>query len=73
MTNDAAARLTGISTSGMKSRVQRGRKRLAALLQQCCSVERSPSGSVTDYSPRRGSCACGPDQGGDEGCSLPPT
>ena len=35
-----AAERTGISVSGMKSRVQRGRSKLKDLLLDCCSVDR---------------------------------
>lgn len=55
----AAARL-GISTSGMKSRVQRARRQLKALLLKCCHVELDRRGSVVDYGVRDGGCgACG--------------
>jgi RNA polymerase sigma-70 factor (ECF subfamily) len=57
-THHAAAEVTGISTSGMKSRVQRGRKRLAALLQDCCAIETSATGSITDFTPHSGPCSC---------------
>ncbi len=57
-THNAAARIAGISTSGMKSRVQRGRKRLAALLQDCCAIETTPTGAITDYAPKSGHCPC---------------
>jgi RNA polymerase sigma-70 factor, ECF subfamily len=59
----AAARL-GISTSGMKSRVQRARRQLKALLLECCHVELDRRGSVVDYGVRDGGCgACGPSSG----------
>ena len=38
MPQAAAARREGVSLSGMKSRVQRGRRRLAELLGQCCTL-----------------------------------
>lgn len=57
-THRAAAHLAGISTSGMKSRVQRGRKRLADLLQECCTVE-TTAGSISGYAVRgEGKCPC---------------
>jgi RNA polymerase sigma-70 factor (ECF subfamily) len=58
-----AARTLGISVSGMKSRVQRGRAELRELLLACCEVSRSASGGVLDVAPRdRSRCAngCGP-------------
>jgi len=57
---EAAARL-GLSFSGMKTRVQRGRSRLKDVLLDCCHVELDPRGGVTGYSARSGSCeTCGP-------------
>ncbi len=46
------SRRMGISFSGMKSRVQRGRDRLKALLLACCEVERDARGGIVDYTPR---------------------
>jgi len=53
-----AARDEGVSLSGMKSRVQRGRRRLAELLGQCCSLTLDARGMPMEYvaSP---SCDCG--------------
>ncbi len=48
---DAAARL-GLSVSGMKSRVQRGRRLLEAALHGCCDVERDARGTVADVALR---------------------
>ncbi len=56
-THTAAAQLAGVSTSGMKSRVQRGRKKLAALLHNCCLIETS-SGTIDGFTPRTESCPC---------------
>ena len=44
----AAAKL-GLSVSGMKSRVQRGRRKLKAALLRCCQVELNHRGDVLDY------------------------
>ena len=55
----AAAEL-GLSVSGMKARVQRGRGQLKDLLLECCHIELDSRGGVTDYRSKRGSCAtCG--------------
>ncbi len=54
---DAAARL-GLSVSGMKSRVQRGRVQLKRVLTDCCEIERDRTGGLTAYQPRRGPCDC---------------
>ncbi len=52
-----AARQLGISTSGMKSRVQRGRDRLREMLVQCCAIAVDVRGGVSDFSPRSaGAC-----------------
>jgi RNA polymerase sigma-70 factor (ECF subfamily) len=60
-----AAMRAGISLSGMKSRVQRGRQALEALMHDCCRIETDAGGRVMDYQPRGagcGTCAdgCGP-------------
>src|ERR687897_1146286 len=54
---EAAAR-AGLSVSGMKSRVQRGREALRHLLDDCCQIELDAGGRITDYQ-HRGS-GCGP-------------
>lgn len=53
----AAAEREGVSVSGMKSRVQRGRHRLAELLGRCCELVLDARGVPMDYTPRRG-CRC---------------
>jgi RNA polymerase sigma-70 factor (ECF subfamily) len=53
-----AARHVGISLSGMKSRVQRGRRRLGELLGQCCTLTLDGRGLPMDYAPPPG-CGCG--------------
>ena len=60
-----AARKLGLSVSGMKSRVQRGRSRLKDALLDCCSVELDGRGDVVDYEQKNGGacggdCGCGP-------------
>lgn len=57
-----AARREGISLSGMKSRVQRGRRRLTELLGECCVLTLDARGLPMDYARSRdcdGSCGCG--------------
>ncbi|MFO0612104.1 MAG: sigma-70 family RNA polymerase sigma factor [Polyangiaceae bacterium] len=51
-TQKEAAELLGISLSGMKSRVQRGRERLRALLEQCCEIALDARGKVIAVEPR---------------------
>lgn len=53
-----AADLAGISVSGMKSRVQRGRGQLRDLLDACCAIALDSRGKVTDVAPRASRCAC---------------
>ena len=57
MTQADAARQAGVSLSGMKSRVQRGRRRLAELLGQCCALTLDGRGVPMDYEPPPG-CGC---------------
>lgn len=52
-----AAHREGVSVSGMKSRVQRGRRRLADLLGQCCALTLDARGVPMDYVPSPG-CGC---------------
>lgn len=52
-----AARRAGVSLSGMKSRVQRGRRRLGELLGQCCAMTLDGRGLPMDYQPPPG-CGC---------------
>lgn len=57
-TQAAAAAAEGISVSGMKSRVQRGRQRLAELLGQCCELTLDARGVPMDYTTPA-DCRCG--------------
>jgi RNA polymerase sigma-70 factor, ECF subfamily len=59
----AVASRLGISVSGMKSRVQRGRAMLRDGLLACCDVSRSATGGVLDFAPRAG-VSCGEGGGG---------
>lgn len=59
-TQAEAARLEGISLSGMKSRVQRGRRQVAVLLEQHCDITLDAVGMPLDCTPRTSGCACGP-------------
>lgn len=43
----------GISLSGAKSRVQRGRQKLKELIIACCHLELDRFGNVLDYKPNR--------------------
>ncbi len=48
---EAAAQL-GLSLSGMKSRVQRGRRQLKGMLEACCTIELDQRRGVVDYAVR---------------------
>ena len=52
LTHQAAAKRLGLSVSGMKSRVQRGRKQLKQMLQDCCLIQLDRRGGVADYELR---------------------
>jgi RNA polymerase sigma-70 factor (ECF subfamily) len=59
LTTREAADIVGISVSGMKSRVQRGRAQLRRMFDQCCEIALDPRGKPTDYTPRQKPCrAC---------------
>jgi RNA polymerase sigma-70 factor, ECF subfamily len=58
-----AAEMLGISWSGMKSRVQRGRAKLREMLERCCEIALDARGHVIACRPREGGgppsgCAC---------------
>jgi RNA polymerase sigma-70 factor (ECF subfamily) len=48
---EAAAQL-GLSLSGMKSRVQRGRRQLKGMLEDCCTIELDRRHGVVDFDLR---------------------
>jgi RNA polymerase sigma-70 factor (ECF subfamily) len=52
LTQAGAARDAGISLSGMKSRVQRGREQLRQMLVRCCEIEVDVRGGISDFHPR---------------------
>lgn len=56
LTQHSAAKQLGLSVSGMKSRVQRGRKQLKQLLNDCCAIELDRRRAVVEYSSRGDSC-----------------
>lgn len=58
VTQTEAARRVGLSISGMKSRVQRGREQLKGIIQDCCHVKIDARGRVVECDPRRQS-VCG--------------
>ncbi len=57
----ALARRLGISVSGAKSRVQRGRRMLKKMLLDCCQFEFDRRGGINECAPRGIDCPeCGP-------------
>ena len=52
------AERTGLSASGAKSRVQRGRKMLKDMLLQCCHFEFDRTGNVIDYQAKTDCATC---------------
>jgi RNA polymerase sigma-70 factor (ECF subfamily) len=60
------ARELGVAVSTVKSRTQRARARLYAVLTDCCSVATDSRGRPYDFELRKGkSCSrCRPDEGG---------
>jgi RNA polymerase sigma-70 factor (ECF subfamily) len=61
LTQAEAAKHAGISVSGMKSRVQRGREQLRQMLVRCCEIAIDARGGVSDFR-RRFDGACAGDQ-----------
>jgi RNA polymerase sigma-70 factor (ECF subfamily) len=53
LSQKAAAERLGLSISGLKSRVQRGRKLLQGSLLRCCEVYKDGTGRVYDYRARQ--------------------
>jgi RNA polymerase sigma-70 factor (ECF subfamily) len=58
LTQQAAADVFGITLSGMKSRVQRGRKMLREAFEECCALTFDVRGRVVDAA-ERDACPCG--------------
>lgn len=48
----------GLSLSGAKSRVQRGRQMLKTMFLECCRIERDRRGGVSDYEPKTNCGSC---------------
>ena len=56
LTQQETAAQLGLSLSGMKSRVQRGRRQLKRMLETCCALELDRRRGVTDYEVRDQKC-----------------
>jgi RNA polymerase sigma-70 factor, ECF subfamily len=60
LTQEQAAAQLGLSTSGMKSRVQRGRRLLRAEITHCCQVSLDAHGAIADVDIRPAETTCLP-------------
>jgi RNA polymerase sigma-70 factor (ECF subfamily) len=58
LTQQEAARQAGVSLSGMKSRVQRGRRQLRDMFETCCALSIDRRGKVFDAEPRITGAPC---------------
>ncbi len=58
LTQREYAQMAGLSFSGAKSRVQRGRGLLKEMLLECCRFEFDRRGGIADFEPKQGTCAC---------------
>ncbi len=54
----AAAERLGLSPSGLKSRLQRGRAKLKQSLIACCAIELDARGGIIEYKSRRPAPCC---------------
>jgi RNA polymerase sigma-70 factor (ECF subfamily) len=52
VTHKQAADMVGVSLSGMKSRVQRGRERIRVMFEECCEISLDCRGRVVQCEPR---------------------
>lgn len=52
VTHKEAADMVGVSLSGMKSRVQRGRDKIRAMFEECCEISLDCRGRVVQCEPR---------------------
>ena len=52
LTQKDAAEMLGVSVSGMKSRVQRGRERIRRMFTECCELTQDARGRVVECTPR---------------------
>ncbi len=57
LTQAEVAQHLGLSVSGAKSRVQRGRRMLHKMLTDCCTFELDQRHRIVDYHPRVACCA----------------
>lgn len=60
-----AAEMLGVSVSGMKSRVQRGREKLRVMFEACCAVSVDCRGRIVSCEPRAQRTSPEPSREGD--------
>ncbi len=68
LTQQQAAAQLGLPLPNLKSRVQRGRGRLKALLLECCRVDLDRRGGIASYEARDGLCQ---ECRGEKGSAVP--
>jgi RNA polymerase sigma-70 factor, ECF subfamily len=69
LTQPALAERLGISVSGAKSRVQRGREKLKGMLLDCCRIEQRTGGGIVDVErTERSDTYCGRDDSARGSC-----
>jgi RNA polymerase sigma-70 factor (ECF subfamily) len=56
ITQAEIARRQGLSLPGVKSRVQRGRKKLKEMILNCCHLEFDRLGALVDFNPKTDGC-----------------
>ena len=56
MTQQKAAKQLGLSLSGMKSRVQRGRRELKMMIEDCCRIELDQRRAIMNYEVQEKGC-----------------
>ena len=69
LTQKQVAEKQGISVSGAKARVQRGRAKLRDMLLDCCQFQFDHRGRVMDYEDREGACGDDGSDGNERGCT----
>jgi RNA polymerase sigma-70 factor (ECF subfamily) len=75
LTQREASARAGVTLSGMKSRVQRARRKLKRRLLDCCRIELDRRGGVISHEPRGGvcePCRTAEAEGGVDGRPLAP-
>ncbi len=53
LTQEAVAERLGLSLSGAKSRVQRGRRQIRGMMESCCRLEFDHRGHLVDYDNKK--------------------